>query len=91
MICPKCNKKNQDSAKFCIGCGTKLEAVWQAPVQLQQPKEKVCRSCGNKLSPGVKFCTCCGTKVEETKTAESQQEQPSAVQEQPMAGTPASA
>lgn len=83
MICPKCNKKNQDSAKFCIGCGTKLEAVWQAPVQPQQPKEKVCRSCGSKLSPGVKFCTCCGTKVEETKTAESQQEQPPAVQEQP--------
>ena len=27
MICPKCNKKLPDGAKFCTGCGTSLEGI----------------------------------------------------------------
>ncbi len=33
MNCPKCNAVNADGAKFCVGCGTPLNAVPVEPVQ----------------------------------------------------------
>ena len=55
--CPKCGKELKDTAKFCGGCGTKLEAA-PAPAP-----EAVCPSCGNALRPGAKFCGKCGAKT----------------------------
>ena len=31
ILCPKCATENRDGAKFCKGCGSKLEAVAPAP------------------------------------------------------------
>jgi len=49
-ICPKCKKVARIGAKFCAGCGTKLE--------------RSCISCGRQLKATSKFCPQCGTKAE---------------------------
>lgn len=62
MNCSKCNKELKDGAKFCTGCGTKVES---AP-------SNGCKSCGAPLKDGAKFCTSCGTKVEQSIVETSQ-------------------
>jgi class 3 adenylate cyclase/tetratricopeptide (TPR) repeat protein len=46
MRCPKCQFENQDGAKFCNECGSKLEIA--------------CSSCGKINSLNSKFCNECG-------------------------------
>ncbi len=46
MKCPKCQIENDPDARFCEGCGAKLEVV--------------CPECGNTIRPGSKFCKHCG-------------------------------
>ncbi len=57
VICPACGKQNQPEARFCCGCGGKLEAV-------EQPKPKTCPNCGTAAEEGMLFCAQCGTKIE---------------------------
>ena len=50
MVCPKCQHKNPSDAKFCVGCGAKLELSCpncNAPVQ---PEFQFCKECGHDLS-----------------------------------------
>ncbi|MBN1661546.1 MAG: tetratricopeptide repeat protein [Anaerolineae bacterium] len=49
MLCPQCQAENPDQAKFCLECGTKLQAV--------------CPQCGAALPPQAKFCFECGAKI----------------------------
>ncbi|MDE5969142.1 MAG: zinc ribbon domain-containing protein, partial [Muribaculaceae bacterium] len=56
-ICKKCGNNLDDSAKFCVNCGTPVSAEPQASTPF-------CTNCGAKLEPGVKFCTECGSAVE---------------------------
>jgi uncharacterized membrane protein YhaH (DUF805 family) len=51
-VCPACGMKNLSDAKFCAGCGGKMEAG-----------KRIC-ACGTELEPGTKFCSKCGAKVE---------------------------
>ncbi len=53
-VCPKCGATIPGGAKFCPGCGEKVEAVAGAAF---------CPQCGAKLAPGTKFCPQCGAKV----------------------------
>ncbi len=46
MKCSKCQIENDPDARFCEGCGAKLEAL--------------CPECGNTIRPGSKFCKHCG-------------------------------
>jgi hypothetical protein len=46
MKCPKCQFENREGAKFCNGCGNKLEIA--------------CANCGNVNQPGSRFCDECG-------------------------------
>jgi class 3 adenylate cyclase/tetratricopeptide (TPR) repeat protein len=46
MKCPKCQLDNPEGAKFCNGCGNKLEFT--------------CPQCGNMNPPGSRFCNECG-------------------------------
>ena len=56
MKCPNCQTENPDLAKFCKGCGSKLEApAMEAAI--------FCKACGESLKPGAKFCPKCGTSV----------------------------
>jgi class 3 adenylate cyclase/tetratricopeptide (TPR) repeat protein len=50
IICPNCQHKNPESAKFCENCGSILS--------------RACPSCGSAVSLGAKFCGNCGYKLE---------------------------
>ncbi len=56
-VCPSCNTQNEDSAQFCVNCGTPLMAP-------PQPEGAVaCPSCGTANPPGAQFCINCGTPL----------------------------
>ena len=46
MICSKCQHENPEDARFCNGCGHKLELV--------------CPECGKANPCGSRFCNGCG-------------------------------
>jgi class 3 adenylate cyclase/tetratricopeptide (TPR) repeat protein len=49
VSCPQCRQDNPPGAKFCSGCGGRLEAV--------------CPACGHPNLPGGRFCNECGKPV----------------------------
>ena len=49
--CPKCGNSLPENAKFCLECGTKIEAL--------ADNEMICPKCGKKTPKG-KFCMECG-------------------------------
>lgn len=64
--CPKCGKELKPNAKFCGGCGTKLESVAASAVNK-------CPHCGKELKPNAKFCGGCGTKLEQSSPVQISQ------------------
>src|SRR5262245_44550326 len=46
MQCAQCQHENPETARFCNGCGAKLEAT--------------CAHCGQTNPPGSRFCNGCG-------------------------------
>ena len=56
MKCPNCQTENPDLAKFCKGCGAKLEAPTAGAAVF-------CKACGEPIKQGAKFCPKCGTGV----------------------------
>ena len=77
--CPDCHTKLPAGAKFCFGCGAKIEAQNDNEVicpkcgqktpkgkfcmQCGQPMITACPNCGNELPDGAKFCLNCGQKL----------------------------
>jgi class 3 adenylate cyclase len=51
MICAKCQHENSSDARFCNGCGQKLDLP--------------CPKCGRPNPPGSKFCNGCGQELVE--------------------------
>ena len=49
MICPNCSTVNEAGRKFCLECGTRLNAG--------------CPNCGAQNPAGAKFCGECGTNL----------------------------
>jgi class 3 adenylate cyclase/tetratricopeptide (TPR) repeat protein len=49
MRCPQCRQDNPAGARFCAGCGGRLETV--------------CPACGHPNLPGSRFCNECGKPV----------------------------
>jgi class 3 adenylate cyclase/tetratricopeptide (TPR) repeat protein len=47
--CPQCQHDNPEAARFCNGCGARLETT--------------CPECGQANPPGSRFCNACGTKL----------------------------
>ncbi len=58
MDCPRCGTQNPPDAKFCRGCGARVEAV--------------CPACGHSNLPGSRFCTECGGPLVADARAPSQ-------------------
>ena len=52
--CPVCAKENPEQAKFCLYCGTALEAG----------AERVCPQCGTHLPAHARFCFACGVSLD---------------------------
>ena len=46
ITCPQCHAPISANAKYCSGCGAKLQSV--------------CPNCGAQVKPGSKFCSECG-------------------------------
>lgn len=59
MQCLKCNSENKPDAKFCRGCGNKLEKL--EPVATCSLIE--CSLCGHANQAGMKFCPKCGAPI----------------------------
>jgi class 3 adenylate cyclase len=49
VSCPQCKHDNPPGARFCNGCGWRLEAA--------------CPACGHANAPGSRFCNECGSPV----------------------------
>lgn len=64
--CQSCSAEVPENAKFCRGCGGKLEEI------IIKKEEHQCPDCGKEIQPGAKFCRHCGSKltlpVEKTET-----------------------
>ena len=54
MNCLNCGRELKEGAKFCPGCGTKVET--EAP----KMKNIFCSYCGTKLEADALFCSKCG-------------------------------
>ena len=57
MKCPKCKLENSESAKFCLGCGARLE--------------QDCPQCGRASPLSAKFCAECGLRLGELAEGET--------------------
>lgn len=51
--CPSCGAQVMPGAKFCSGCGQKIEI----------PQNTFCTQCGTQVMAGAKFCPNCGNKI----------------------------
>jgi len=49
MKCSRCQQDNPPHARFCLGCGARLELI--------------CASCGAELPGGARYCLQCGNAV----------------------------
>ena len=49
MRCPGCDHENRDGPRFCVRCGTRLDAT--------------CAACGEVLQAGDSFCGACGAAL----------------------------
>lgn len=65
MICKSCGTQNSDKAKFCHGCGQKLESA---------ETDMICKVCGKSIKKGVQFCKHCGSVVGNNENLESNSE-----------------
>lgn len=80
-ICPVCGMHSTTpDALFCIGCGSRLEAVVDTEEQDTENKEedaqvKTCPSCGADNNLDSLFCAECGTRLDqETECVESDED-----------------
>lgn len=55
MFCKNCGTEINGTAKFCLGCGAKVE---------QKPDSSACPACGAPIKTGAKFCENCGTTLD---------------------------
>lgn len=71
IICPQCGRENEDTFKYCLGCGLQLPkpvpAVQASPAQ---PQIIPCPHCGTPVPSNFKFCGACGNPIPQAAAAE---------------------
>lgn len=80
MKCIKCNSELTGNEKFCINCGTKVEAE----------EEKKCSQCGEVYTEGAAFCFNCGASLKKAVDKAAEEIKPAAkevVEIKPVAET----
>lgn len=79
VACPHCQTMLPADAKFCFGCGQKLEQLLENEIfcpgcgkktpkgkfcmECGRPLTNVCPACGSEMPAGAKFCLNCGQKL----------------------------
>ncbi|MBI3456457.1 MAG: AAA family ATPase [Candidatus Rokubacteria bacterium] len=53
MQCPRCQQENPPAAKFCNGCGGRLEAICPGCAHPNPPSSRFCNECGQQLDLAV--------------------------------------
>src|SRR5437763_856265 len=56
MNCPRCAAENPPAAKFCRGCGARLDSICPACAHANLPGSRFCNECGHQLvseAPGA--------------------------------------
>src|SRR5215813_1529285 len=79
MQCPRCHRRNSETAKFCEECGNRLP--------------RTCPACGHEVSPIAKFCSDCGEPLlrqSQVHSLKSTVEDISDARRQPSAPSPVS-
>lgn len=63
--CPNCGSAVKPGSKFCVRCGTRLDAApAPAPAPAKPAAPRRCPNCGKELlNDQMRFCTGCGTKL----------------------------
>src|SRR5437588_413526 len=78
MNCPRCATENPPGAKFCRGCGVRLDAI--------------CSACRHSNIPGSRFCNECGGSLVSDAHALAEASSPSTPADRssaaPVANTP---
>lgn len=67
IVCPNCQRENEDEYKYCLGCGT----VLPRPEPKVASAPATCVNCGAAIPPNFKFCGECGTPVPMARAAEA--------------------
>ena len=65
--CIECGHGLFNNAKFCPGCGAKVQAIpkhEESSLNKMEKDDNHCKKCGYKLDEDDEFCSECGTKVE---------------------------
>lgn len=60
MFCKSCGCTLDENAKFCVKCGTAVDAA-----ALAEAKKVFCKACGSELEDGMTFCCNCGAPVQD--------------------------
>lgn len=60
MFCKSCGCTLDENAKFCVKCGTAVDAT-----ALAETKKVFCKACGSELEDGMTFCCNCGAPVQD--------------------------
>ena len=60
MFCKSCGCTLDENAKFCVKCGTAVDAA-----ALAETKKVFCKACGSELEDGMTFCCNCGAPVQD--------------------------
>ena len=64
MKCKNCGAENQEGAKFCSSCGSKLEEdVFETQEVKVEPGQVKCRICGHINSSNEQYCKLCGSQL----------------------------
>lgn len=58
-VCTTCQTSNGVDAKFCGGCGGKIDAE----VKVELSVDATCDKCEESIPASAHFCPCCGSKV----------------------------
>lgn len=66
MICNRCGFENKDDSKFCVRCGSKLEA--SDIISTVEKEVKQCPNCGKHNDLNNKFCVGCGNDLSYAQT-----------------------
>ncbi len=63
IICNNCNQENEETYRFCLGCGSPISKPEPVVSEPAKPVMMECPHCGTQVPGSFKFCGACGGAV----------------------------